>query len=89
MTDSRKKSRCFRRNPPVQPYYHQKNAWCDSMQYNRWFKEVFLPNIRQWTSEPVALLLDGFSGHDIGTVDPHDQVTVFKFPPNITIVFSP
>lgn len=62
---SRKKARCFRRNTPVLPYYHQKNAWCDSMQCNRWFKEVFLPCIHQWTSEPVALPLDGFSGHDI------------------------
>ena len=50
---------------------------------------MFLTSIRQWTSEPVALLLDGLSDHDLGCVDPTGQVTIFMFPPNITSLFQP
>ena len=45
----------------------------------------FLPQIRRWTKENVALLIDGFSGHDNTCSDPSGQVTVYKFPPNMTI----
>ncbi|KAL5491390.1 hypothetical protein EMCRGX_G016671 [Ephydatia muelleri] len=43
------------------------------------------------TCDPVALLqvVDGFSGHDENVNDPLGQVTVFKFPPNITSVYQP
>ena len=67
---SSKNPRCFQRNPPVLPYFQQAKAWNDSVLFNRWWNEVFLPRIRQWTPEPVVLLLDGFSGHDLGCVDP-------------------
>ena len=39
---------------------------------------MFLTKIREWTKQPVALLLDDYSGHNDGCVDPLGQVTVFK-----------
>lgn len=81
------KPRCFRNSPPCLPYFHQRNAWNDCINYQRWWNEIFLPSIRQFTSQLVALLLDGFSGHCENSTDP--QVTVFMFPPNVTSVFQP
>ena len=43
--------------------------------------------LRDWSTEPVALLLDGLSGHDLGCSDPCGQVKIFSFPPNVTSVF--
>lgn len=72
----------FKDNPPSIPYYTTKiNAWNDGKNFTRQWNEVFLYNIWKWTQDPVALLLDGFSGHDEGVTDPMRQVTILKFPP--------
>ena len=84
-----KKPRCFRLNPPQLPYYSQKSAWNDSVLFKKWWTEIFLQEIRAWTSSPVALLMDGFSGHERECQDPIGQVTVFYFPPNVTSIFQP
>ena len=49
---------------------------------------LFLPQIWQWTKEKVALLIDGFLGHDDTCSDSLGQVVVYKFPPK-TSVFQP
>eukprot|EP00731_Ephydatia_muelleri_P017768 Em0010g866a len=84
-----KTPRCFKNNPPSVPYYHQRNAWNDSKLYKKWLNEVFVPTIRSFTKDPVALILDGFSGHDERCIDSLGQIRVFKLPPNITSVFQP
>eukprot|EP00731_Ephydatia_muelleri_P037465 Em0478g1a len=84
-----KTPRCFKNNPPSVPYYHQQNAWNDSKLYKKWWDEVFVPTIRSFTKDPVALILDGFSGHDERCIDSLGQIRVFKLPPNITSVFQP
>ena len=86
---SAKKPRCFKYDHPVLPYFNQKNAWNDTVNYRKWWYEIFLPRVREWTSEPVALVIDGFSGHDMNCFDPLKQVTVFKFPPNVTSIYQP
>lgn len=86
---SAKKPRCFKDNPPCVPYFNQKNAWNDRVTYRKWWQSVFLPAICKWTSDPVALLVDGFSGHDDTCFDPVQQVKVFKFPPNVTSIYQP
>lgn len=86
---SAKKPRCFTRNPPCLPYYNQKNAWNDTVIYNKWWNEILLPTVRKHTKDPVALVLDGFSGHDDLCSDPVGQVKVFKFPPNLTSIYQP
>ena len=50
---------------------------------------IFLPKIGAWTTQPVVLVIDGFSGHDENCIDPHQQVKVFKFPPNVTALYQP
>ena len=86
---SAKNPRCFKRNPPSLPYYHQLNAWNDTINYNKWWDNVFLPAVRNTTQGPVALVVDGFSGHDDSCKDPLGQVKVFKFPPNVTSIYQP
>ena len=87
---SSKNPRCFRYNgPPSIPYFHQAKAWNDRALYRRWWGEVFLKKIREWTSDPVALIIDGFKGHDSSCTDPLGQVMVFVLPPNTTSVFQP
>ena len=68
---SAKKPRCFQHTQPCIPYFHQKNAWNDMKNFVKWWDEVFLPDIRVWTKDPVALLMDGFSGHDRNVKDPN------------------
>eukprot|EP00731_Ephydatia_muelleri_P019478 Em0012g303a len=86
-----KTPRCCKNNPPSVPYYHQRNAWNDSKLYKKWWDEVFVPTIRSFTKDPrpVALVLDGFSGHDERCIHSLGQIRVFKLPPNITSVFQP
>ena len=36
---------CFKLNPPSLPYYHQPNAWNDTVNYNKWWDEVYLPAV--------------------------------------------
>jgi hypothetical protein len=33
-----------------------------------------MPAVRAWTDEPVALVMDNFSGHDVNCVDATGQV---------------
>ena len=86
---SAKRPRCFKDTPPCLPFFNQINAWNDTHNYTKWWNEIFLPTIRKWTSQPVALLLDGFSGHSDNCTDPQKQVTVYKFPPNVTSIYQP
>lgn len=82
---------CFRgegNQCPI-PYESQKNAWVDREVYKRWWVDVFLPFVRTHTSEPVALLMDNCSGHDVTLEDPLGQVEVQLFPPNSTYVYQP
>ena len=36
-----KQPRCFKKNPPVIPYYHQNSAWSDAEIFRKWWNEVF------------------------------------------------
>ena len=86
---SSKKPHCFLDLKCPLPYINQSKAWCDSITYRYWFNSIFLPNIRTWTEEPVALIMDNFRGHDMDVEDPNGQVTIFFLPPNCTSVFQP
>ena len=52
---SSKQPRCLKKNPPPIPYNHQRNAWSDAEIFSKWWNEVYLKEVRQFTSEPVAL----------------------------------
>lgn len=75
MVGTAKKPKCFENSIMPIPYFNQKCAWVDKLIYRRWWNEVFVPAIREWTDEPVALLMDNFSGHDEFCDDPTGQVT--------------
>ena len=49
----------------------------------------FLSDIRVYTKDLVAFLMDGFAGHDRNVKDPNGQVTMFVYPPNVTSVYQP
>lgn len=84
---SEKKPRCFKDNPPTVPYFWQKNAWNNQVNYRKWWDTV--PKIPCMDHSTVALMIDGFSGHDENCIDPYQQVKVFKFPPNVTALYQP
>jgi hypothetical protein len=48
-----------------------------------------LPAIREYTKEPVALLMDNCSSHEPSCIDPTGQVEIIFFPPNCTSVYQP
>ena len=85
---SAKQPHCFRDGKCPVPYYSQKNAWMDRAAYKFWW-ELFLSNIRKWTREPVALIMDQCSGHDATLKDDREQVTVYFLPPNTTSIYQP
>lgn len=84
-----KKPHCFRNGPCPLPYTNQQRAWVDKIRYREWWTNVFLPEVRAFTTEKVALLMDNCAGHDVTVEDPTGQVTVFFFPPNVTSVYQP
>jgi len=63
----------------VFPYLYQENAWANPKMLLQWWKDVFLPNIREWTEEKVLLVLQKPSIVDLE--DPQDQVSVKFLPP--------
>ena len=70
------KPRCFRDISPPLPYVSQHSSWLDRTVYAHWWTKIFLPSIRKFTTEPVALLMDNCSGHDLSQVDPLGHVKV-------------
>ena len=84
-----KNPHCFRDGQPPIPYINQKCAWVDRTIYKHWWFNIFMPAIRQWTRDPVALTMDNCSSHDPSCIDPTGQVHVFFFPPNVTSVYQP
>ena len=67
---------CFREEACPIPYVGQKNAWMDRVVFRHWWNKVFAPYVRSSTREPVALIMDGCSGHDGTIVDDTDQITI-------------
>lgn len=63
----------------VFPYLHQENAWANPKMLLTWWKDIFLPNIREWTDEKVLLILQKPSIVDLD--DPQEQVSVKFLPP--------
>jgi hypothetical protein len=61
----------------------------DKERYKNWWFNVFLPCIREFTTEKVALLMDSFSGHDKTITHPVGQVECFIFSPNTTSIYQP
>nr|CAH0104180.1 unnamed protein product [Daphnia galeata] len=86
---SAKNPDCFRDSPSPIPYLSQRNAWVDRDVYSTWWFNIFLPVVRSFTTEPVVLLMDNCSGHDMALTDPEGQVEVILFPPNCTSVYQP
>ena len=72
-----KQPHCFRDARCPLPYIDQKKAWMDKERYKHWWFNVFLPCIREFTTEKVALLTDSCSGHDKTITDPLGQVECF------------
>jgi len=79
---------CFK--PPREgcplPYFSQQSAWMDGTVYEKWFKTVFVPNVRSRTRSPVILVVDNCGAH---TKIECDGVTICPLPPNVTSVHQP
>ena len=69
-------------------YFAQANAWSDSATFKKWWLEVFISFIRQWTHLPVLLLMDGCASHE-DLVDPRGQIKTMVYPPNRTSKHQP
>jgi DDE superfamily endonuclease len=61
------------------PYLYQENAWANPKSLLSWWKDVFLPDIRDWTDHKVLLVLQKPSIVDLD--DPQEQVSVRFLPP--------
>lgn len=68
------------------PYFSQKSAWMDSIVYEKWFNNVFVPAVRSRTTEHVILIVDNWGAHSELT---HPQVKICCLPPNVTAIHQP
>jgi hypothetical protein len=64
------------------PYFNQTKAWMDKDTCWKWFREVFLPEVRRRTARCVLLLMDNAPGHF--EAFEQDNIRVAFFPPNCT-----
>ena len=68
--------RGFRLEKPPVPYFSQRNACSDSVTFNKWFYNLFIPFVRRKTSKPVALLMDNCGPHGTDIVDHTGQIHI-------------
>ena len=80
---------CFRGFQIPIKYYQQKKSWCDKDVSLFWWNEIFLPHVRSHHEDPVALILDNFSGHKVEFKDHRNQITILYLPPNTTSISQP
>lgn len=91
-----KNPHCFKKvkkeNLPVK-YMNNKSAWMDKKLFMQWFKEVFIPEVKEKHGgrTKVLLLLDNAPSHpaaeDLNAVD--SAVQVVFLPPNVTALIQP
>jgi hypothetical protein len=63
-------------------YYSQRKAWMDRETCEKWYEEVFVPEVKKRTGRHVLLLLDGAPGH-IREFE-RDNIRIVFFPANCT-----
>lgn len=83
MIGKAKQPECFKyiRACPT-PYSSQPSAWMDINQCQKWFDEVFAPEVTRRTRKRVALIWDNCPGHKI--VNKHSNIDIFYLPKNST-----
>ena len=63
------------------PYFNQNKAWMDKETCWKWFREVFVPEVRRRTGRRVLLIMDNAPGHFEAFEE--DNIRVVFFPPNV------
>jgi DDE superfamily endonuclease/Tc5 transposase DNA-binding domain len=83
-----KQPECFKyiRACPV-PYFDQSAAWMDAEKCQKWFDEVFVPNVRRFTQKKVALVWDNCPSHKI--LNNHADIEIILLPKNCTSRYQP
>jgi len=90
MTGQANNPMCFRGegNAFPLPYVTQKRAWMDKDVYERWWKTVFLPAVRErHKGSKFALIMDNASTHNVNLSA--DDVDIFLLSPNSIAVYQP
>ncbi|OWZ15987.1 Jerky protein [Phytophthora megakarya] len=65
------------------PYFRQERAWLDRSTFGSWYSSVFVPFVRERTSKPVLLVVDGERpGHQGNFED--DGIRLVFLPPLLT-----
>ena len=75
---SSKNSQCFKRSKPCLPYYSQAMPGMIKLPTTSGSMIYFCHKFHCVTKEPVTLIIDGFSGHDMNCHDPINQIQVFN-----------
>lgn len=69
------------------PYIHTKDGLSNRASLMQWWEKVFLPHIRETTSNPVVLIMTTPDGH--GLEDKKGQARVEVLPDNFSITHQP
>jgi len=67
-------------------YTHQRNAWMDTVTFQKWWKEVFLKEVSKQNYDKVVLLVDNCSSHE---TPEHPLVKIATLPPGVTSIYQP
>jgi hypothetical protein len=80
-------------NLPVD-YYVQASAWMDTEIFVKWFKDTFVPLVKEYLKsknleEKAALILDNAPCHPINLQSIDGLITCLFLPPNTTSLIQP
>lgn len=81
-----KNPRCFSEKIVPVHYFSSLTGWINYDLYEKWFNEVFLPEIQLRTSNKVLLILNNYSVHKVIECQ---QVEFVFLPPNVTSTSQP
>lgn len=92
-----KKPRCFKNVTQLPVTYRaQKSSWMDSEIFTDWYKNIFIPNVKNFRKEKkihgkVLLVMDNAPTHpSVEVLNPIDEgFEVMFLPPNVTPLIQP
>ena len=70
-------------------YYSQSKKWMNTVIFNDFIKNIFIPYIQSKGKKKVLLFVDNFSVHQLSEDYESQGVYVYKLPPNCTAKHQP
>ncbi len=81
-----KNPRAFEGGEPACKYFHSRKAWSNSLLFQQWLDELFVPHFCRQPSHKVALLVGNASSHDKIVLP--SSIELISLPSNVTSMYQ-